>query len=151
LFNAFALVFFINTALGIFTILQLTRLRLAWIECALAMNQMKEYLILDRPELEPCFRWRNSTIPPAFKPMSVASLLAAMVAMLSGLAFGSGIAFLALALNPTSVQWGLSLIAGILTMVSLLTVYWLFLQRPRKRAGNVDTDVPISVPHSTLG
>lgn len=131
IFLAFSVVFLVNTLLGFLTILQITRLRLAWRESVLAMNQMKDQLLKEQPYLVDYFRWTTNTIPAAFKFNSVAFFLALMVALLSGLAFGAGIAFYSLSKNLGGVHWPVTILSGALTVLLLMLVYWFLLSRDK--------------------
>lgn len=134
LYITFALIFVLLSALGFITIAQLTRLRQAWLESAHAMNQIKERLIDDDPTLAGYFRWRDATLPPAFKWHSFGFLQALSVALLSGLALGAAVAFGALARGAADVPWWLSLVVGLLGAAVIL---WLGYVRPlRGTAGS---------------
>jgi hypothetical protein len=133
IYITFAIVFLLVSMLGALTLLQLARLRQAWLESALAMNQIKDRLINMQPELGDCFRWTNDTLPPAFKVFSVGSILAIMVALLSGLAIGSSIAFYTLTRGLEMVAWFPCISAGIVTaIVQTILFYWL----PLKQSGS---------------
>lgn len=124
-YKAFTVLFVLIGIFGGMTMVQLARLRLAWIESARAMNQMKTVVIQSNPSLEVYFRWKNDTIPPAFKPKSVGFILAVMVALLSGLAIGSAVAFFWLSVNPDSVAWIWSILLGALgSAIAFAFCYW---------------------------
>jgi hypothetical protein len=95
------------------------------------MNQIKERLIAADPSLASYFRWRNDTIPSAFKWRSFGFLQAVSVGLLSGLAVGAAVAFGALALaevpDEASVPWLSSLGAALLAAAGIL---WLGYIRP---------------------
>ncbi len=93
---AFAGLFFLLTGMGTLTIIQLSRLRSAWHESAIAMNQIKEYYIanLNESNLDQAIRWRVETLPDKYKRNSIAYLLAIQVALLSALTFGAATFFL---------------------------------------------------------
>jgi hypothetical protein len=112
LYLTFVVIFALLAVLGLITILQLVRLRQAWLESVRAMNQIKDRLIADDPALADYFRWRNSTVPAPFKWRSFGFLQAVSVALLSGLAVGAAVAFAALAGGGGIVPWALSLAAG---------------------------------------
>lgn len=120
LYTAYAILLFINSILGAFTNFQLARLRLAWIESARAMNQIKEHMIAHDDELGEFFRWRMNTIPRAIKPSSISFILAIMVGIVGGLAAGGGVGFLSLASGNNSLAWMPATSVGF--MVSLLTI-----------------------------
>jgi hypothetical protein len=127
LYWLFVVIFGLLAVLGLLTILQLVRLRQAWLESVRAMNQIKERLIADDPALAEYFRWRNSTIPAAFKWRSFGFLQAIAVALLSGLAVGAAVAFAALAQGASGVPWALSLPAAGVAAAGIL---WLGYVRP---------------------
>jgi hypothetical protein len=119
--------------LGLITILQLVRLRQAWLESARAMNQIKARLVADDPALAAYFRWTNATLPTPFKPRSFGFLQAVSVALLSGLAVGAAVAFGGLARGAGVVPWALSLVVGGVTAGGIL---WLGYIRPLRRTTN---------------
>ena len=138
LYLTFVVIFALLAALGLITILQLVRLRQAWLESVRAMNQIKARLVADDPALAAYFRWTNATIPPPFKLRSFGFLQALSVALLSGLAVGAAVAFGGLAWGATvsadglaqavaTVPWGLSLTAAVFASASIL---WLGYVRP---------------------
>ena len=118
-FLGFSVLFVFLTLLGYFTLLQLARLRTAWLDSARAMNQIKEYCIEhSEGALAEAFRWREKTLPKAFKINSVANYLAVEVALLSGLIFGVAVYFFQRGIGYTNVLWiltiGLGIIMGLL-------------------------------------
>lgn len=70
--------FLVLTFVGLFTILQLARLRTAWEESAHAMNVIKDYYCRhsDQLKLEPALFWRMQTVPKGRNWKTVAFLLA---------------------------------------------------------------------------
>lgn len=124
----FSGLFGLLTLLGISTIMQLARLRAAWHESVLAMNQMKDFAIAQRPELAGAFRWKTGTLPPKYKPASVSYYQAVEVALIGGLLFAAGVFFFQLALLPeptvtTIVPWVISIVAGTSMVFIQLQVY----------------------------
>src|SRR5688572_28163373 len=69
----FSGLFVLLTLLGTSTIMQLARLRSAWYEAMLAMNQIKDFAMKQSPELVQAFRWQTGTLPPRYKSSSVSS------------------------------------------------------------------------------
>ncbi len=120
LYLTFVVIFSLLATLGLITILQLVRLRQAWLESVRAMNQIKARLIADDPALAAYFRWTNDTIPPPFKLRSFGFLQALSVALLSGLAVGAAVAFGGLAQGAGVVPWALSLITAGLASAGIL-------------------------------
>jgi hypothetical protein len=122
----FAGLFTLLTLLGGSTILQLARLRSAWHESMLAMNQIKDFMIAQHPELSPAFRWNTSTLPSKYKRNSVSYYQAVEVALIGGLMFGAAVFFLQqafLAENITIVHWVISVIGGCLMILLDLQIY----------------------------
>jgi hypothetical protein len=121
----FSGLFLLLTLLGTSTIMQLARLRAAWHESMLAMNQLKDFMISQHPELQPAFRWKTSTLPPKYKVNSVSYYQALEVALIGGLMFGAGIFFLqqAFAKETILLHWVVSVVAGCLTVLLQLQIY----------------------------
>jgi hypothetical protein len=89
----FASLFFALALMGMVTILQLARLRMAWFDSVDAMNRIKEYYISRSPELADAFKWRSAQRPQRLKLTSVGFLLVLQVALLGGAAFGGSVLF----------------------------------------------------------
>lgn len=122
LYRTFVVIFILLAVLGFITILQLVRLRQAWLESARAMNQIKARLVADDPALAGYFRWTNETLPPPFKLKSFGFLQALEVALLSGLALGAAVAFGALAGGAAAVPWLVSIIVGLIGAATILVL-----------------------------
>jgi hypothetical protein len=90
----FSGLFVLLTLMGTSTILQLARLRSAWYESALAMNQLKDYMMGQNQTLTQAFRWTTGTLPSKHKKDSISYYQAMEVALISGLMFGAAIFFL---------------------------------------------------------
>jgi len=109
----FSGLFLILTMLGMSTVMQLARLRSAWYESALAMNQIKDFAVKQNPELANAFRWRTDTIPSKYKKNSISYYQALEVSLIGGLMAGSTVFFFLQAFFPPSVlNWILCLILG---------------------------------------
>ena len=118
--------FTLLTLLGISTIMQLARLRAAWYESMLAMNQLKDFMISQNSELSQAFRWTTSTLPSKYKMNSVSYYQAVEVALIGGLMSGAAIYFLQLAFIQDSlniIHWILFITAGVLTVLLQLQIY----------------------------
>jgi F0F1-type ATP synthase assembly protein I len=116
--------FLLLTLLGTSTIMQLARLRSAWYESMLAMNQLKDYMINENKPLAKAFRWQSSTLPPKYKKNSVSYFQALEVALISGLMCGAALFFLLQAFFMIeALHWILSILAGGLAMVLQLRIY----------------------------
>jgi hypothetical protein len=115
--------------MGLFTTLQLARLRLAWFESVQAMNAIKEYYIDRHPDLATAIKWRNEpgTLPRKFKFNSVGFFMVLQVAILGGAALGAGIFFVIQALAGT--VWFLpAIVSGVAYFFILLEIYRLALK-----------------------
>jgi len=120
----FSGLFILLTLMGTSTIMQLARLRGAWYEAMLAMNQIKDFAMNQSPELTKAFRWTTATLPPKFKKGSVSYYQAIEVALISGLMFGAATFFLQQAyFSITPLTWIVSGLAGILTIFIQLDIY----------------------------
>lgn len=135
LYTTFVIIFALLSGLGLITILELVRLRQAWLESVRAMNQIKEQLIARDPALAAYFRWRMDTIPSAFKLRSFGFLQALSVALLSGLSLGAAVAFGALAGGAAEVPWVASIITGMLCAVGLLLLGYVWPLRRTPQRG----------------
>lgn len=110
--------------LGTSTVMQLARLRAAWYESALAMNQLKDYMMGVNQSLTKAFRWKTSTLPSKYKRDSVSYYQAREVALISGLMFGAAIYFLQRAFFQIGLfHWLLSAVSGVLTIYLQLYLY----------------------------
>lgn len=132
LYFTFVVIFVLLSGLGLITILELVRLRQAWLESVRAMNQIKEQLIARDAALADYFRWRMDTVPSAFKLHSFGFLQAVSVALLSGLSLGAAVAFGALARGSTVIPWGASIGMGLLCATLLVLGGYV---RPLRRSG----------------
>lgn len=121
----FSGLFVLLTLLGTSTIMQLARLRSAWYEAMLAMNQIKEFAMKQNPELTNAFRWTKDTLPPKYKRGSVSYFQAVEVSLISGLMFGAAIFFLQQAFYTaiTPINWIISGGTGLLTIYIQLIIY----------------------------
>jgi hypothetical protein len=132
LYLAFAVLFAILGLNALLTLLQLVRLRQAWYDSALAMNQLKAYYAqrLDDLPLNDAFRWSQSTMPDQFKPWSVSFLLALQVTILGGAAAGATVVFAGYAFisSPNAWLWILAAFIGFIFAVDLIALYWYLLR-----------------------
>ena len=125
----FSGLFALLTLLGTSTIMQLARLRSAWFESALAMNQLKDYMMRENARLLAAFRWKTSTLPSKYKKDSVSYYQAIEVALISGLMSGAAIFFLQRSFLTIGVfHWILSTVAGMATIFVQLFIYRLALK-----------------------
>ena len=120
----FSGLFVLLTLLGTSTVMQLARLRSAWYESMLAMNQIKAFAMKQNPELKNAFRWQTETLPTKYKIGSVSYFQAFEVALIGGLMFGAAVFFLHEAFfTPSIFTWVISMIFGILTIFIQLRMY----------------------------
>ncbi|HXF86445.1 MAG TPA: hypothetical protein VNK49_13765 [Anaerolineales bacterium] len=120
----FSGLFVLLTLLGVSTVMQLARLRAAWYESMLAMNQLKDFVMERDRDLASAFRWKTSTLPPKYKVNSISFYQTLEVAMISGLMFGAAIFFLQQVFFRVSVwTWTVSAVAGLLVLFLQLTIY----------------------------
>lgn len=95
----FAILFLFLSIFSLLTIQQLVSLRLAWIESAKAMGQIKEFLIQENSRLATAFRWTKDSIPGSYKPKSISYYLAIQVAMIGAITFGAMVIYVILAIT----------------------------------------------------
>lgn len=120
----FSGLFILLTLLGTSTVVQLARLRAAWYESMLAMNQLKDYMISENQSLVKAFRWKTSTLPSKYKTDSVSYYQAVEVALISGLMFGAATFFMQQALFSIGLlHWIISVLMGALTIYLQLLLY----------------------------
>ena len=120
----FSGLFVLLTLLGASTIMQLARLRSAWYESMLAMNQIKDFAMSQNPELASAFRWKTSTLPPRYKMGSVSYYQAIQVALIGGLMFGAAAFFLQQAFFSISmIQWTVAGVSGLFALYIQLFLY----------------------------
>ena len=120
----FSGLFVLLTVLGTSTIMQLARLRSAWYESMMAMNQIKDFAMSQNPELVQAFRWKTSTLPSKYKTGSVSFYQAIEVAIISGLMFGPAILFLQEAFFSIGIlHWIISAMFSLLTIYVQLRIY----------------------------
>lgn len=121
----FGALFVLLTLLGLSTVMQLARLRAAWHDSMLAMNQLKDFMVSQNRELAGAFRWNTGTLPSKYKINSVSYYQAVEVAFIGGLMFGAGIFFFQRAFFEEIfvLHWLVSMIIGILTVLLQLQIY----------------------------
>jgi hypothetical protein len=121
----FSGLFILLTLLGTSTVLQLGRLRAAWYESMLAMNQIKDFAVKQSPELAKAFRWTTGTLPAKYKRSSVSYFQAFEVSLISGLVFGVSTFFFVLALLPAVglIHWTIAVSTGIVMIFIQLAIY----------------------------
>jgi hypothetical protein len=116
--------FVLLTILGASTVMQLARLRAAWHESMMAMNQIKDFAMDQSPELTQAFRWKTSTLPDKYKKGSVSYYQAREVAIIGGLMFGAAVFFLQMAFFEIHFwNWLVTVAAGIGMMNLELNLY----------------------------
>ena len=120
----FSGLFVLLTLLGASTVLQLARLRAAWHESMLAMNQLKDFAMSQSPELAKAFRWKTNTLPPKYKKGSVSYYQALEVSLIGGLMFGASTFFFQQALIPAGfITWIISFLLGVLAVFGQMALH----------------------------
>jgi hypothetical protein len=120
----FSGLFVLLTLLGTSTVMQLARLRSAWHESMLAMNQIKDFAMRQNPELAKAFRWKTSTLPPKYKISSLSYYQAVEVALIGGLMFGAAMFFLQQAFFTIgTLNWIVCALLGGLAVYLQLVIY----------------------------
>ena len=105
---------------GGLTLLQLAKLRLAWMSSITGLNRIKARASELRPELAGCFAWSDADRPPLLAWWSVGFLQALAVAALTGIAAGAAAGFWSLLDSPAEPSWSASLVAAVLTAPSAI-------------------------------
>lgn len=125
-FCAFAALFAVLSAASVVILLQVVRLRQAWFDSVLAMNDIKSYYLRygQDPNLATAFRWTTSSLPDKFKPWSISSLMAMQVALLGGVTLGAAVMFLGRGFEGWWWPW--AILAGVLVFGIQVALYgWL--------------------------
>lgn len=141
----FAVLFLAVGGMGLLTVWQLVRLRLAWFESICAMNQIKQFYINQAPPaggIATAFAWTNDKLPHRFKIQSISFMTAAQVAILAGINMGSSVMWIGFAQGRW--WWAFSFLIGVTYTAALLLGYRYLLREP---AEVIDPDVP-TVAHS---
>lgn len=124
----FAVVFGALAIIGLLTVLQLARLRSAWMASTRAMNEIKDYYMEHCPDaqLEEAFTWTNKSLPSPSKRGSVAFLLALSVVLVDAGAAMSSVAFLGVGVNQALlILWLLlGLLVGLVFIGIQLKLYF---------------------------
>ncbi|HEY0607793.1 MAG TPA: hypothetical protein VGD58_33065 [Herpetosiphonaceae bacterium] len=134
---SFAILFCGLSFFSLLTLLQLARLRLAWLSSVAAMNHIKQFYIehSQLPDLESAFLWNARTLPSPSKPWSVASLLMLQVALLGSLAAGAAIIFFGLANQLQAWWWGGASVVGACFFIIQIGLYYALLRRSAENKG----------------
>lgn len=117
--------------LGIISILTLIRLRAAWKDSVLAMNQIKAYII-DHSEknVSDAFKWNATTLPSLTKINSVGFLTLLTISIVSSIAFSIGIT-LVLQTQYENVALALSLLCGVIVFTFEVSLWFLLQASPQ--------------------
>jgi len=125
--SAFSGLFFVLTVLGTLTTLQLSRLRAAWYDSMLAMNQIKDYWLHQSKDkaFRNAFRWNTESLPRKYKPNSVSYYQTVEVAFLSGITFGAAVYFFqrAVGYDCPVCNWAFTIVFGLLAFLLQLFIY----------------------------
>lgn len=106
---AFAGLFLLLFLAGLLTLMQLIRLRAAWLDSVAAMNQIKRFYTEQLPKLQlsEAFRWSDNSRPASFAKGSVSHLLAIQVNVLSACMLTAASVFAVLGLGASPYEfWG---------------------------------------------
>jgi hypothetical protein len=128
---------------GWFYFLTIIRLRQAWYDSTLAMNQIKEFYIrhadgVDPNVLRQAFRWQPGRVPPPAKAWTVYFYSAMLIGFLDSAAYVAGSILILIDLHATtSVSWwpGMLVITmGLLLFAFHVKLYFAFLtlRSPKK-------------------
>lgn len=131
-YRSLAGLFLVVTLLGWLTMLQLSRLRLAWYDAADAMNKMKEFYIARNNDLADAFLWKAGSLPKKFKINSISFFITVEVALMSALTFGAFVYFSMMSGNYIIGLWPISLSVAALAFIAQLLFYRGTLQEKRK-------------------
>lgn len=93
----FAILFAAEAVVGVLTLRHLARLRRSWLSAVAAQNQLLQRAVAADPTLKGWFAWLEAPLPRAYNRGSVGWLMAAGVALLTGLA-SAAVVFIALTL-----------------------------------------------------
>ena len=106
------------------TLLELVRLRQAWFESILALNQIKEFYTEQgpQPKLGEAFRWNSGNVPPRFKRWSVSFLLAIQVSLLGSISLGAALIFAGLGFGAWWWIWAIG--SGTVYFIFQVILYW---------------------------
>lgn len=130
-YRAFAGLFLLLTIFGVLSLLELVRLRQAWLDSARAMNAIKEHYIRCYPELAQVFLWRMKTLPRGDKPWSIGFLHALQISLLGAVTSAAAAFCLSLALGKPS--WLTALLTGIGVLIGQVWLYLGLLHERRAR------------------
>jgi len=92
--DAYALIFLLLGVIGFFILFKMIRLRQAWYDSVRAMNQIKDFYIVQFPGLEKAFRWRTQTIPSPNKIWTITFGLSILVVIIDSVSVGVAAYFL---------------------------------------------------------
>ncbi len=126
--GSFTGLFIVLALLGLLTIIQLARLRMAWLESVRALNQIKEYYCsrMEVIKLSRAFRFTDKAMPKAFKVNSVAFIMIVEVAVLAGFAAGAAVLFGLQIIGQQSWLW--PIVVGVSFAALQLVLYRLLLK-----------------------
>lgn len=109
---------FVMSIIGVIFVLQIARLRQAWIESLHAMTKVKEFYLNRDAKIGDHLLWNLMTIPKPNRLNTISFFSALLIAILSALALSAGI----LLLNGTVAAAAVSGVIYLLVMVILYQV-----------------------------
>ncbi|KAA3643344.1 MAG: hypothetical protein DWQ07_22790 [Chloroflexi bacterium] len=124
IFFILGFVFLFVAIFGVITLLQLARLRQAWLESVAAMNTLKTFIIdANNKSIEGAFDWLKP--PGTYKKWSVGYFQAIEVSLVAGVAFGTSVAFFFLTFNESPDHFYVTL-GAIIASVSISFLFHYF-------------------------
>lgn len=109
-----------TTVIGWVFVLIMIRLRQAWRESILALNNIKEYFISNNEDLSEVFLWRNNAVPRATKLLTIHFYSTLLVIFLSS-------SFLAISMGFLG-NIVLGIVLGVLNFATQLLLYFQMLR-----------------------
>lgn len=128
-YTFFAGIFLLLFVVGILTMLQLVKVRMAWYESAKAMNQIKDYYIdtFQNVNFSKAFRWRTTNIPKPDKVFTIAYLLGLTTMILNSISLAA--ALFLFVRNEYKIEIVLPSILVGLTVLLIQNIVWFSILR----------------------
>ncbi len=107
--------------LGVFAVLKLIKLRQAWHDSVLAKNRIKDFYLVQFPDLEGAFRWRTATIPAPGRIATISFDLALLVACIDSALLAASLLVAGAEATPAVVVGAFAIAAQIALSLRLLS------------------------------
>ncbi len=120
--GVYAIIFALLGVIGVFILFKLVRLRQAWYDSVLAMNQIKDFYLDKFPDLEKAFRWRTKTIPSLGKIGTITFGLSLLVMIIDSVSVAVAVYFLNLRLANN--EYAVSAFAAIVFLAWQMWFYF---------------------------